>query len=298
VGLAIALTGSLAWSGHGAATPGHIGELHLAADIVHLIASGLWVAALLPFAMVLHFASRGGMSPHGASEITRRFSNLATFSVAAILLTGIVNSWVLVGNVSRLTADLYGRLLLAKVGLFAVMLAIAAFNRFGLTPRLTRDVSRTARRLAVNSFLELALGMAVLAIVAVLGTVQAASHHHATATAEIPDDAAFVHIHGVGAMADVLIAPGRVGRADVIIHVLRDDLSELPARSVSVALIPPSGATDPETREAVHQSDTSWRVNGVEISEAGNWTVKVLVSVDAARTPLVLDAPIVIESRH
>jgi putative copper resistance protein D len=111
--LALALTGSLAWSGHGAATPGRLGDLHLVADIVHLAASGLWVGALLPFGIALRSAGRGGMSAQDAREITRRFSNLATFSVAAILLSGIVNSWVLVGSISSLTTGLYGRLLLA-----------------------------------------------------------------------------------------------------------------------------------------------------------------------------------------
>jgi hypothetical protein len=176
------------------------------------------------------------------------------------------------------------------------MLVIAAFNRVVVTPRLARGVPRAARRLAANSFLELALGMAVIAIVGVLGTLQPAGHHHMPASADIPDEAAFVHIHGVEAMADVLIAPGRVGRADVIVHVLRDDLSELPARSVSVALVPPSVASAaPATHEAVQQPDTSWRIDGIELGAPGIWTVRVLVSVNAARTPLVLDAPIVIE---
>ena len=33
-------------------------------------------------------------------------------------------------------------------------------------------------------------------------------------------------------MPDVMIEPGRIGRADVIFRDLRDDLSELPARLV------------------------------------------------------------------
>jgi putative copper resistance protein D len=41
VALGLALSGSLAWSGHGGATPGAIGDLHLTADILHLLASGI-----------------------------------------------------------------------------------------------------------------------------------------------------------------------------------------------------------------------------------------------------------------
>lgn len=260
--LSIALTGSLAWSGHGAATPGRIGDLHLAADIVHLIASGVWLGGLLPFAIALLLASRGGISPQSAGEITRRFSNLATVGVALIVLSGIVNSWVLVGSMSALTSSLYGCLLLAKIGLFAVMVGMAAFNRIGLAPRLMRETPLAARQLAINSGIELGLGLAVFAIVGVLGTLQPASHHHMAPTADIPDDAAFVHIHGTGAMADVTVNPGRVGRVTIVIRISRDDLSELSARSVDIMLFPPSSAAVPLSREAVHQPDGSWQVQG------------------------------------
>jgi hypothetical protein len=63
-------------------------------------------------------------------------------------------------------------------------------------------------------------------------------------------------------------------------------------------LEPPWGPVAPETFAAVHQPDTSWQVKGVDLSAAGNWTVKVLVSLPSSRNPLVLDAPILIESRH
>jgi putative copper resistance protein D len=298
VALSIALTGSLAWSGHGAATPGRLGDLHLAADIVHLIASGLWLGALLPFAIVLQFAARGIIPPLGASEITRRFSSLATVSVALILLTGIVNSWVLVGSIAGLTSSLYGRLLLAKIGLFAMMLGFAAFNRIGLTPRLPNEVPRAARQLVINSCIELGLGIAVLAIVGVLGVLQPASHHHMTQSAGLSDDAAFVHIHGDDAMADVTVAPGRVGRATVIVRILRDDLSELPARSVDVTLVPPSSAAPAVSGDALHQPDGSWQIDGIDLPEAGNWTVKVFAATPATGSLPVLDAPIVIKDRR
>jgi len=295
--LGVALAATLAWSGHGAATPGRIGDVHLAADIVHLIASGLWVGALLPLAMVLRLACRGDVSMQSATDVTRRFTNLATVSVAFIFLSGIVNSWVLVGNVSALTGSLYGRLLLAKIALFLLMLGFAAFNRIGLTPRMASEAPGAARQLAINSCVELGLGLAVLAIVGVLGTLQPASHHHVMASAGIPDDAAFVHIHGNDAMADVSVEPGHVGNATVTVRVLDDDLSELSARSVRVTLTPPSGAAAPVSREAIYQPDGSWQADGIDLPEAGNWMVKLFVSVSTGSLP-VLDAPIVIAPRR
>ena len=175
--VALALTGSLAWSGHGAATPGSRGDLHLGADILHLLASGIWLGGLLPFALLLR------SQPGSAAEITRRFSWLATMSVIILLPTGIVNGWMIVGRVDALFTTSYGQVLLAKIGLFLLMLAFAAVNRLVLTPRLAQDsLSETARRrLIIHSSCELGLGLAIVAIVGVLGTLAPPQHSHQVA---------------------------------------------------------------------------------------------------------------------
>lgn len=191
VALAAFLTGSLAWAGHGAATPGAIGDVHLAADVLHLVVSGIWVGGLIPLAFMLFVARRGdAVWLTTGGEATQRFSSLALVSVLLLLLTGIVNALVLVGNVSALTETLYGRLLLAKMGLFLLMLGFATVNRLRLTPRITADAvagleqpRRITARLASNSVIEFALGLSVLAIVGILGTLPPASHHHTRAPA-------------------------------------------------------------------------------------------------------------------
>src|SRR6185437_13136855 len=62
----------------------------------------------------------------------------------------------------------------------------------------------------------------------------------------------------------------------------------------NLTLIPPAGAATPIAREAIRQTDGSWHVNGIDLPEAGSWTVKVLVAVSALGTLPVLDAPVVI----
>jgi putative copper resistance protein D len=181
--VSMALAGSLAWSGHGAATPGAIGDLQLASDIVHLVAAGIWLGGLLPFTLMLVGHTRGGES----EAITRRFASFALASVLLLMATGILNGSLLVGSVSALATTLYGNLLLAKIGLFLLMLAFAAVNRFVLTPQLAikSHVSDRARsRLAIHSGCELALGAAILVLVGVLGTLAPPAHaphaaHHA-----------------------------------------------------------------------------------------------------------------------
>jgi copper resistance protein D len=180
--LAAPLLATLAWAGHGAATPGAPGDLHLAADVLHLLAAGLWLGTLVPLALLLAEARRIGGAGWTAiaRAATRRFSVLAIGSVAVLLAAGLVNTWFLAGTVPALIGTEYGRLLLAKISVFLVMVLIAAVNLFRLSPRLgTRSgvaIGVTLRQLRRNAYAEAGCGIAVLVIVAVLGILPPGLH--------------------------------------------------------------------------------------------------------------------------
>ena len=197
----------------------------------------------------------------------------------------------------------YGRLLLIKIALFLAMVAIAAVNRFRLTPQLLQQASIAAsrdalRQLRRNAAIEALAGAIVIAIVAALGTMPPAihaAHQHPTYGA-VPADAAFVHIHLVEGMADVTIRPGRTGRARATIRLWNEDFGPLDARQVSLTLTAPAAASNPTPRPAQQGRDGAWQVDGIELSEPGNWTVTVDVALDQTKR-LTLTAPIVIEPR-
>ena len=120
---------SLAWAGHGAATPGAAGDLHLAADFFHLIAAGLWLGTLPPLILLLAEArrTRDAVWESIAAAATQRYSALAIASVAILLAAGAVNTWFVAGTVPALVGTAYGRLLLTKIRLFAAMLIVSQF---------------------------------------------------------------------------------------------------------------------------------------------------------------------------
>lgn len=169
--LGAAMLGGVAWVGHGAAVPGRLGDLHLADDVLHLIAAGCWVGALLPLALCLAEA-RGGAE---AGPAVGRFSLLGYGFVGTVLASGLVNAWFMVGSPALLVGTLYGRLLLGKIALFLMMVALAAVNRLWLVPRLERSPA-SAATLQRNCLLELGLGLAILAIVGLLGLLAPAMH--------------------------------------------------------------------------------------------------------------------------
>jgi putative copper resistance protein D len=138
---------------------------------------------LAPLALLLTTAARHDDPTWAAiaHHATLRFSHVALVSVAILLVTGIVNAWILVGSFRGLIGTDYGRLLMVKIGLFAAMLAIAVINRLLLTPRLSRlsdDGPRrdAQHRLKRNIIVEIALGLAIFAVVGVLGILHPAIH--------------------------------------------------------------------------------------------------------------------------
>ena len=288
---AAALIALPALVGHAGATPGMTGDVHLVSDMVHLLAAGAWLGGLPAFALLLARARAKPSWGNVAVSATRRFSVVGVLSVSALLATGFVNSWFLLGGPRDLVTTDYGRLVALKIGLFAAMITLAAVNRFYLTPRLPD--SSALHTLKRNSIAEIALGLCVVLFVAILGTLPPAAHIHPT-PADIPPNAAFVHIHAPEAMADVTIDPGRAGTAEVTIRVAREDFSRFPAKDVRLALEPPTPGIQKLERDATAQTDGSWRVNGITLAEPGIWTVRVIVTPRKGE-PIPLDAPIVIE---
>ena len=75
---------------------------------------------------------------------------------------------------------------------------------------------------------------------------------------------------------------------------MREDFSEFPAKAVRLVLEPPAPGLQVVTREAAHQPDGNWRADALQLPQGGIWTVRVIVT-DETGTPIMLDAPIVIE---
>ncbi|WGD56324.1 copper homeostasis membrane protein CopD [Bradyrhizobium sp. CB1650] len=172
---AIAFAASLAWTGHAASTAGEAGYLHLAADALHLTATAAWIGGLASLILFLGATYQGKAVPL-IRDVVGRFSIMGMVSVLTLLVTGFINAAILVGSMHALIVTEYGRLLLLKLVLVALMLILALINRLVLTPRLTPFGNGALRRLTRNSTIELALGLAILAIVGVLGTMHPAIH--------------------------------------------------------------------------------------------------------------------------
>jgi putative copper resistance protein D len=174
----LALSGavaSFAWSGHGAASEGPLGLLHLAADIAHALAACVWIGALTGFCLLL--IRPAAREAAGTARSLAGFASMGTVTVAVLVITGLINAAFLIGaeGLGLVPGSTWGLLLIAKLALFAVMVGQAAHNRFKLTPALSRavetqaDTADVARRLRTSIGMEMLAGFALLGLVAAMG---------------------------------------------------------------------------------------------------------------------------------
>jgi putative copper resistance protein D len=172
---------ALAAAGHAAAVePTPLGTI--AGDAIHLAATGAWLGTLVPLALLLRAASReeGADARPYAVVAARRLSRLAALAVVALAVTGVANASAHVGGVPPLVGTPYGRLLIAKLALVAVVLTLGAMNRRRLLPALSGDAAAVGRpamlRLAGLVALEATIGAVMLLVIAALTSTPPARH--------------------------------------------------------------------------------------------------------------------------
>jgi putative copper resistance protein D len=171
-----ALLVSLAGLGHDGTRNAAAASAHVVVDVIHLLASAIWVGAL--FKLLL-------LAPSGAPdeaalfhEALMRFSGVGPVVVIVLAMSGLANGG-LIGpqNALQSFTNSYSQVLLLKIGLFLLMLALAAANRYWLTPMLRAGMASAAgadeslRALRASIIAESALAVLVIAAVGVLGVL-------------------------------------------------------------------------------------------------------------------------------
>ena len=169
---------SLAWNGHGAMDEGSRRYWHFAVDILHLLAAGVWLGALVAFALMAKInALQTEARIRILARAVNRFEVIGAVIVVVITVTGVVNYLFIVGpKLDEVFLTTYGVLLFIKVVLFAGMLVLAALNRFHLGPFLERSLQNGQYTVAANALrrsvvVELAAAVVIVGLVAWLGTL-------------------------------------------------------------------------------------------------------------------------------
>lgn len=170
---------SLAWTGHGAATEGALAWPHLVADIVHLLAAGAWLGALVCLLYLVIHPNASLADLAVAGRCLKDFGVVGSLIVALLIVTGLINGFAILGDepFGPVLGSSYLVLMAIKLALFVQMLALAAWHRFRLVPAFERSTNPANMADALGRFRlsmasELLAAVAILALVAWLGTLE------------------------------------------------------------------------------------------------------------------------------
>jgi len=128
--------------------------------IVHVVAISLWVGGLVALTW---YASGARRRSSQLPRAARAFSPLALGAVVAVGASGVMNAVVRMYGPSDLVTTAYGRLVLVKVVLLAVLVWAGARHRRGTLVALDAGRPRAFTRLAVGEIVVMAatMGLAV-----------------------------------------------------------------------------------------------------------------------------------------
>ena len=180
---ALAFAGSLAAlssflvTGHTAVHPGRVILAPLL--FVHLLLIAFWFGSLWPLRQLATLESRSD-----AARAIDAFSAAAVWLVPVIPLAGAALATLLLPGFGSLWEP-YGRLLGVKLGLFALLMILAALNKRRFVPALARGETQALPRFRRSVAMEYALICATLAVSAALTGLYspAGAHGHAGVTA-------------------------------------------------------------------------------------------------------------------
>jgi len=164
--IVLALGAFPALTGHAAAEE-RFRALYILADVAHVWGAGAWIGGLA-VVLWLEWRSSSGAESRASllPALVPAFSTVAIGAVGALVVTGTFASWTHLPSPGALFTTTYGRLLAAKLGLVALVLALGARNFRVLTPRLgTEGGNRAMRR---SALFELAVAQIVLIVTALL----------------------------------------------------------------------------------------------------------------------------------
>jgi putative copper export protein/methionine-rich copper-binding protein CopC len=157
-----------AFSGHAAAVE-RLTALAITADTLHVLGAGVWLGTLATVLAAGLPASASAPEGEGFASfaaMVRVFSPVALAGGATAAVTGIVSSLFHIGSPGDLFGTTYGRMLLVKLAVLAVVGALGFYNWRRVLPALG-DAEGTARLRRTAGF-EIALGATVVLVTAIL----------------------------------------------------------------------------------------------------------------------------------
>jgi len=255
--------GSIAIAGHAlTANPAWLAQ---ALVFLHALALLFWIGALLPLL--------GLVTTPRARFVLTRFSTLAIAAVGVLVVTGANLAWLQSKSFAALVASDYGRLLGVKLGLVAMLLTLAAWNRLRLTPAVATGMERAADALRWSIRAEICLAVLILAAAAGFRLTPPPR------AVELGGSGLKLHMHHPAALAELHLAPGRVGANEITVALGTMDGAPLAAHEMEILLSHDRDELEPIRASAERLGDGKWSAPVLFLPLAGEWEVSLRIRV-------------------
>jgi copper transport protein len=139
--------------------------VHALVDLVHVGAGGIWFGGVAALVVI---AARGSLD--GERHVVHRFASMAASALVAVTAAGIVMAVFILDGFDDLTGTTWGRLLIAKSVVVAVIAAIGTYHHFTIARPGPATHTGGRRVVIVTLATEAVLFIAVVAVTAVLVT--------------------------------------------------------------------------------------------------------------------------------
>lgn len=285
----------------------------LASDMGHLVAGAVWCGGLVGLVLMMGRTRLGVRNKPGATsagnpkvvptvqatytpeftaEVVRRFSGWALACVVGVALTGVVMVLLIADDLVGLVSSSYGRLLALKLGLVAVVVLLAGWNRFRLLPRVTKEPTvplrwRALKRVVV---LEALVLIAVLLVTGFLSNANPYSNRgsgtDSAGSSGTPQEADFEQ-ESQGLRIVGKVTPATVG-TNTVTFTLEYEGHPITSNDVTVTLRLPEQNLGPLNVETHWDPEAGHYEASMQVPASGKWRLQVATRVDSYTEPIVV----------
>ncbi|MCU1377213.1 MAG: copper resistance protein CopC [Acidimicrobiales bacterium] len=284
---------TLSLAGH--ARTGRWAGLAVPLDLVHLGAAATWLGGLLVLTLlVLPRDDAGSTTP-----IVRRFSSMAAVAVFTVVVTGTIQAFRQLGGLDALRTTSYGRLLVIKVVIVAVVVVLGALSRSLVRSHVTdrvlvgtggepiepiepideddddeflpTDPAEARRSLRRSVGAEAVLAVVVLAVTSLLVSSD---------PARTLESKAFTGAKVVqGTVLEAVAAPARTGPVDFHVYLTDPSLGlTTPVTATASLSLPDRGI--PAVQVPLQAAGRlHWSAYNLDVPISGRWRLDVVVTI-------------------
>jgi copper transport protein len=280
--LGVAALATWPLTGHPTASP--VAGVSVVVDAVHLAAMSVWLGGLVM--LVGYLLRRADERELGA--ILPIWSRWAATAVAALIIAGSVQALIEVGSFTGFFTSTYGRLILIKIGLAAVVVGMAAYSRRLVRTRTAQAGPGKLRRIVLAELAVTAVVLGVTAAVVQIPPPRTASAAESATTSTTISQT--ITDKSVSLQVDVF--PAKVGNNSLHLYAYTPDNKPLPVVEWTATAALPAGGIEPIEVPLLRITDFH-AVGDIALPTAGDWTFKFTVRTsDIDQSTLTMTAKI------